>query len=108
MLELLFEGQESNRVTFTTFFQYLETNSVHELTPEQFEKDMAIFDEDHNGQAVIEDVVRVLKTYAELDDESISKFIKVTLNSSKTDPDTKTAKLSELKLPPTFEIKKGI
>jgi hypothetical protein len=36
------------------------------MVPEQFEKDMAIFDEDHNGTAIVADVRRVLSNYTDL------------------------------------------
>lgn len=77
--EQLFKGNTTtNRVAFDDFFQYLESSSSHNFTPEQFQVDMNIFDEDHNGQAVIEDVVRVLKTYAGLkNDAEISNFVKL-------------------------------
>ena len=48
---------------------FLESNSIHEYTPEQFEKDLNIFDEDRNGVAVIEDINRVLEDYSELSED---------------------------------------
>ena len=50
---------------------------------------MNIFDEDHNGQAVIEDVVRVLRNYAKLDDADVEKFIKICLHGSKMSEEQK-------------------
>ena len=66
---MLFEGKENKRVTFNSFFMFLESNSIHEYTPEQFEKDLNIFDEDRNGVAVIEDINRVLEDYSELSED---------------------------------------
>jgi len=34
MLQSLFDGSKSKRVTFNAFFTFLETNSIHEHTPE--------------------------------------------------------------------------
>ena len=79
----MFEGNKLNRVTFLQFFQFLEVHSIHEQTPEQFQGDLNIFDEDHNGQAVIEDVVRVLKNYAQLSDADVANFVKICLHGSK-------------------------
>lgn len=48
---------------------FLENMSIHEQTPEQFHTDLNLFDEDKNGDAQLEDVVRVLKAYGEMTDE---------------------------------------
>ena len=94
-------------MTFTQFFQYLETNSIHEMAPEQFEKDMAIFDEDHNGTAIVQDVRRVLSNYTDLSDKDIQLMIKICCLGHKLDAAQLAAKLEDLKLSPSFDIKKA-
>ena len=50
--------------------------TAFEEGPDQYEKDMAIFDEDHNGMAGIQDVKRVMKDLAGMNDEDIALFVK--------------------------------
>lgn len=87
VLQVLFEGKENKRVTFNSFFMFLETNSIHEYTPEQFEKDLNIFDEDRNGIAVIEDINRVLEDYSELSEDEKERFVKICCLGSKLTPE---------------------
>jgi len=94
-------------VNFTQFFQYLETNSIHEIVPEQFEKDMAIFDEDHNGTAIVADVRRVLTAYTNLSESEVQHMIKICSLGHKLDEAQMKAKLEDLKLNPSFDIKKA-
>jgi Ca2+-binding EF-hand superfamily protein len=87
VLQVLFEGKENKRVTFNSFFMFLESNSIHEYTPEQFDKDMNIFDEDRNGVAVIEDINRVLDNYSELSEDERQRFVKICCLGSKLTPE---------------------
>lgn len=66
VLSTLFKGDKNQRVRFDAFFQFLEVNSIHEMTPEQFKSELDLFDEDRNGCAQIEDVNRVLQTYTDM------------------------------------------
>jgi hypothetical protein len=69
---------------------------------------MNIFDEDHNGQAVFEDVVRVLRTYEDMNDQKIAEFAKICMHGEGMDDETRAAKFEDLKLPQSFDIKKAI
>lgn len=105
MLAVLFGGKEKARVTFNSFFMFLESNSIHEYTPEQFDKDMTIFDEDRNGVAVLEDINRVLENYSELSEDEMARFVKICCLGSKLTPEQQSAKLKALNLPNGFNIK---
>ena len=59
---------KSNRVTFQEFIDFLEKYSKHEYSSEQFETEMAVFDDDRNGEASFRDIHRVLKDYGNMDD----------------------------------------
>lgn len=107
ILTVLFEGKSNKRVTFNSFFAFLEQNSIHEYTPEQFEKDVAIFDEDRNGLAIIEDVNRVLGNYSELKEDEIARLVKLCSLGSKLTPEQQAAKIKDLNLPPGFNIKQA-
>ena len=75
--EQIFEGSFSgNRATYDDFKEYIDEKTKFEEGPDQFEKDMAIFDEDMNGEALIDDVKRVMKDLAGMKDDEISLFVK--------------------------------
>ena len=79
----LFDGDfDANRVTFPAFMSYLETNCVYENTPDQYERYMQIFDDDKNGNATIDDVVRVMKTHGQMGQEDIDQFLKIVLGEA--------------------------
>ena len=80
--------------------------TAYEEGPDQYEKDMAIFDEDHNGMAGIQDVKRVMKDLAGMNDEDISLFIKKCVFENLTD-EQRAAPLESLDIPEFFDIKKS-
>ena len=61
IIEQLFEWDyDENTVHFDEFIEWINEKCKFENTPEQYEKDMEVFDDDHNGTAAIEDVIRVM------------------------------------------------
>jgi len=66
---------------------------------------MALFDEDRNGVAVIEDVRRVLKTYTEMSEADQMKFVKICQLGPNLTEEQLKADLKSLNLPAGFQIK---
>lgn len=60
---------------------------------------MMVFDEDKNGNATVEDVIRVMETHGQMSKEEIETFLKIACG----DHHTKES-LSQVK---AFEIKKS-
>ena len=60
----MFKGSFHDRASYDDFKEYIDMKTAFEEGPDQYEKDMAIFDEDHNGMAGIQDVKRVMKDLA--------------------------------------------
>ena len=78
IIEQLFDwDNENNRVSFEEFIEWINEKCKMENTPEQFEKDLEVLDDDQNGTAAIEDVIRVMKSHEKMDDEDINLFIKI-------------------------------
>ena len=74
----LFDGNlGQNRCSYDEFKSWVDERCRFEDGPDMYEPDMAIFDEDRNGLAPIEDVMRVMKDHAGMSDQEISDFIKV-------------------------------
>ena len=68
----LFEGDFlSNRVGFPAFLNYLDENCKYDNMPDQYERYMQVFDEDKNGQATVEDVIRAMETHGQMTKEEI-------------------------------------
>ncbi len=42
---------------------YLDENCKYDNMPDQYERYMQVFDEDKNGQATVEDVIRAMETH---------------------------------------------
>lgn len=62
--EKLFAGNsQANRVTSDAFMNFLEEMTTFKYTPDEYEKSMKVFDDDHNGQGSIEDMIRVMRKY---------------------------------------------
>lgn len=61
----------------------MDENSTYEILPDAYERELTVFDEDQNGQAIIEDMMRALKSHAQMPDEDIAKFIKINALGSK-------------------------
>ena len=86
MCEKIFSGSfNGNRASYEDFKDYIDEKSKYEEGPDQYEKDMAIFDEDMNGAALIEDVKRVMKDLAGMNDDEISLFVKKCIFPNLTD-----------------------
>ena len=100
----IFDGDfNGNRATYEAFKDYVDQKTKFEEGPDQYEKDMAIFDEDHNGKALIDDVRRVCKDLAGMSDDEVSRFIKKCLQDQLTD-EQKNQPLESLNLPEHFVI----
>ena len=75
--------------------------------PDQYEKEMGIFDEDHDGKAGVQDVKRVMKDLAGMSDKDISLFIKKCVLPNLTDAQI-AAPLESLGLPESFSIRQSV
>ena len=105
--EHVFDGdKQRNRASYEDFKEYIDMMTLFEEGPDVYEKDMAIFDEDHNGQAQIEDVKRVMKDLAGMGDEDISLFIKKCVFENLTEAQ-REAPLDSMELPESFNIKQS-
>ena len=102
----VFDGDFAGRAGYDDFKEYIDMKTKFEEGPDQFEKDMAIFDEDHNGMANVEDVKRVMKDLAGMKDEEISLFIKKCVFKDLTDAQI-AAPLSSLQIPEFFSIRES-
>ena len=74
----LFDGDfTSKRVKFGEFMKYLDESCIFENTPDQYERYMQVFDEDKNGNASVEDVIRVMETHGKMSKQDIEAFLKI-------------------------------
>ena len=108
IIEQLFDWDyEYNTVHFDDFIEWINDKCKFENTPEQFEKDMEVFDDDHNETAAITDVMRVMKNHEKMTDEEVSMFIKICNLGPKLTEEEEKADLASLKLPKKFSIKQA-
>ena len=75
----------------------------YEEGPDQYERDMAIFDEELNGEASIPDVKRVMKDLAGMNDEDIALFIKKCVYKNLTE-EQRAMPIEQMQLPECFDI----
>ena len=109
IIEQLFDwDNENNRVSFEEFIEFINERCKFENTPEQFEKDLEVLDDDQNGTAAIEDVVRVMKMHEKMDDEDINLFIKICYMGSKDAQNSGDLHYKNMKLPPKFDVKTAV
>ena len=102
--DTLFQGNlKTGRASYESFKDYIDNKSRFEEGAEQYEKDMQIFDEDNDGTAPIEDVIRVMKELAHMNDDDVSLFIKKCCLDKPTDEQL-AAPLTSLHLPDKFKI----
>ena len=103
----VFDGNlEMNRASYDDFKEYIDMKTKYEEGPERYEADMSIFDEDHNGEANIEDVKRVMKDIGGMSDQDISLFVKKCVFPNLTE-EQRNQSLDQLNLPETFNIRKS-
>ena len=103
---VIFDGDLNGRVGYDDFKEYIDMKTKFEEGPDQYEKDMGIFDEDHNGMANVQDVKRVMKDLAGMSDQEIALFIKKCVFSEPTE-DQLAASLESLPIPEFFSIKES-
>ena len=103
----VFDGDlHGNRASYDDFKEYIDLKTKFEEGPDQYEKDMGIFDDDHNGKAGVQDVKRVMKDLAGMSDADISLFIKKCIFPNLNEAQI-AAPLESLDIPESFSIKKS-
>ena len=78
----------------------------YEEGPDQYERDMAIFDEEMDGMASIPDVKRVMKDLAGMNDDDIALFIKKCVYNNLTE-EQRAMPIEQMQLPESFEIRQS-
>ena len=74
--ENLFQSDTQNqRVTFPAFINWVDEKSVHQYVPNEFQHELTIFDDDRDGTALYEDMVRVMRIHGQCPDEEIASFL---------------------------------
>ena len=105
--DTIFGGNfNGSRASFESFKEFIDMKSRFEEGPDAYEKDMEIFDEDHNGTAPIKDVIRVMKELAHMQDDEVSLFIKKCCFENLTEEQMKQP-LESMQLPESFSISKS-
>ena len=92
----LFDGDKNNRVTFPAFISFLDSSSQHEYTPEEFSKQLTIFDDDRDGSCLYEDIIRVMRDLGGCSDEFIVKFVQRCEHGPKPSPEDQAKTLAEV------------
>ena len=64
-----------------------------------------MLDDDQNGTAAIEDVVRVMKSHEKMKDDDINLFIKICYMGSKEARNSGDIEYKNMKLAPKFDVK---
>mmetsp|Transcript_24704 Transcript_24704/g.24258 ORF Transcript_24704/g.24258 Transcript_24704/m.24258 type:complete len:101 (-) Transcript_24704:21-323(-) len=93
MKKELFQGDESNTVQFPAFMKYLEESSTFDYPKNEYQQSLDLFDNDRNGEANIDDIKRVIKTYSKLSESEINHFLD--LNNFKYEEAPKSIDIKE-------------
>ena len=102
--EQLFKGDTAGtRVDFSQFMAFVEASSSHKHTSEEFEKSLAVFDDDQDGTFAYQDIIRVMRDLGECSDADIVKFIQRCEHGYKPPKELASQTLAELE--PTLPIK---
>ena len=87
MKEKLFDNNlRQSRVRFPDFMKYIDEQSLFDYAKAEFKNSLELFDQDRNGQADIEDIKRVLKTYSTLEEEEVNHFVRMSLQGEDEEP----------------------
>ena len=54
---------------------FVDGMSIHDNSPEDFEKALAVFDDDADGTFAYKDIIRVMKELGECSDADVVKFL---------------------------------
>ena len=106
--EVLFKGSfDHERASYDEFKVFIDQHTKFEEGPDQYEKDMAIFDEDHNGMANVEDVKRVCKHLAGMGEDEIALFVKKCIWEQLDEEQRNKTPIEQIPVPEQFNISKS-